>query len=372
MGNAFTELGNGFGNVTKFPGQAYRLGQNILDPNVNILGKPNPQVLGDSTTTAPNYGPTQLAPNTTDPSTFRQTSGPAQNGGGGTQAASDAAERNATLFGIDQRLSGAESGLSNLGRQRDVGLGNIDRDYQSEYDVLTGNRSRNNARYDKQQTSQLNEYGARRNNNNMEAASWLQGAQSRLGAQGAGGGSAARYALPFQAQTQATQANAGAQATNTTNMQAIAGSRQQDEDQFVNAGNNLNDQRERGRSDFLGGLAGTEANLLSEIGGLRGQREIANGGDFRAAQNASNPYTSRIEALLAQINNYSATPAIKAQQVTTGRPDLSQYNWARPEAAAMPQQDPGLQGNNVINPYQDEQRDPILSLFGLDDRRQYA
>jgi len=107
----------------------------------------------------------------------------------------------------------------------------------------------------------------------------------------------------------------------------------------------------------------TRAETLATRGSLAGQRDIANGGDFRSAQAQAAPYTSRIQELLNSITELSATPAIQARQVNTGRPDLSGYNWARPEAAPVAQQDPGLQGNNV---------NPILSLFGLnpDDQQQ--
>lgn len=282
-----------------------------------------------------------------------------------------AQERAAALFGIDQSLSGANDALGRLDGQLNTGYGNIDRDYQREYDILTGDRSRNLDRYKQQEVGQLNEYISNKSNNNMNAANWLMGARNTLGSQGAGGGSAARYALPYEAQTQASAANSGAQAVNNRNMQAIAGSRQQDEDQFTNAQNDLGYQKDVGRRDLQSRIESQRATLLNQIGGLQGQRAIANGGDFRAAQAAASPYTSRIAEILNSIDGLAATPGIKARQVTLGKPDLSGYNWARPGAAPVAQQDP-TQGPNVIRTADDDRRNPILSLFGLDDQRQFA
>jgi hypothetical protein len=347
------------GTLNALPGYS-SLGANISNPSVNYQGQPNPQPQQNFTINSGDGGAYARAhPSGGVLGANIVKSGPLADPAGD-------ADRAAALFGIDQSLTGARDSLGRLDGQLNTGYGNIDRDYQHQYDILAGNRSRNNARYDQQGTAQLTEYQAKRSNNNTGAANWLQAARRTVGANGAGGGSAARYALPFDAETQATTANSADQAVNTRNMAAIAGSRQADEDQFINAENDLGYQRDTGRRDLLSNILNTRATLQNQIGGLEGQRAIANGGDFKAAQAAANPYTSKISALLDQIDNLSVTPTIKAQQVTTGRPDLSGYNWARPETAPQAVQDPTLQGNQIVYPGQDDKRrNPLAALFGL-------
>lgn len=272
------------------------------------------------------------------------------------QAAQDAQDRAAALFGIEQGITSADQTLGGLDRQYQIGQDNIGRDYSHELDILTGQRKANNARYDQEGVNQLNQYDAKRNQNDQSAAAYLTNGLRTLGAQGAGGGSAARYGLPYDAQSQATRANAGDQAVNTANMAAIASSRQQDEDKFTNSQNDLNYQRDQGLRDLESRINNTRAQTLATRGQLEGQRNIANGGDYRTAQAAAAPYTSRINALLNSITELSATPKFAAQQVTVGKPDLSGYAWNNPIAQPTPQQDVSLAGNNV---------NPVAALFGL-------
>lgn len=377
MANAFSELGSGLAGVKNFWDAGYEAtreaGSRLFNNNQYNANNP---FGGDFTPTAQTGSmSTNSLPQAKLRSEVQATSNPNSGTYSDPGVDASAAERAALLFGLDQQLQGAQQGISSLGTKRDVGLGNIDRDFQYQLDSLLGNRSRNLDRYQQAETDQLNQYQQKRSNNDTEAANWLLGARRTLGSQGAGGGSAARYALPFEAQTQAAAANSTDQATNKANIAAIAGSRQTDEDQFTNAQNDLVRQRDQGRNDFLSGLAETEAGLQSNVQGLQGQRTIANGGSLDAAKAAASPYTSRINELLAQIDNYARTPDIKAQQVTLGRPDLSGYNWANSVAAPVATQDPSLGGKQVIAPTSDQQdpRKALLSLFGLDDNQyQYA
>lgn len=275
--------------------------------------------------------------------------------GGGTQEARDLAN---TLFGIDSGISQAQDGLGRLDRQEQIGYGNIDREYQGELGQLQGNRTRNADRFNRQKTDQTNEYLQNRNQVADQSRSWLQGAQGQLGANGAGGGSTARYRLPFEAQNMAAKGNATAQATNARNISGLTESYNEDKAQFSNAEQDLQRQREQGRNDFASRIMNQRVDFNNTLGSLQGQKAIAQGGNWQAAQNAANPYTSKIAAMLDQIDGLSATPAVKARQVVTGRPDLSGYNWARPGAEPVAQQDASL-----------GQQDPLLALFGLQDEQ---
>jgi hypothetical protein len=371
MANAFTELASGVKGITALPGEAYRLAQNLANPNVNYLGVANPGITAANTSLANSQqalatAQAQVKPraDTIDPNPYV--------GDGGAGAASDAQERAATLFGIDTGINQANDALGRLDSQAQTGYGNISREYQDAYNRLMSGKTAAQDQYQRGVVDQTNNYLAKRNQNNQQAANWLMGAQRTLGVQGAGGGSAARYALPYEAQTQAAQQNSGAQATNNQNIGALTANWNKADTDFRNSEGDLQRQRDQGTNDYASKIAQQRADLLNNLGQLQGQRTIANGGDFRAAQAAANPYTSRISALLSQIDGLAATPAIREQQVSVGRPDLSQYNFARPEAAPAPLQDVSI-GGGVAPIYADqqEQPNPLLALFGLgQDQRQ--
>lgn len=324
----------------------------FVDSNFNNW-EPAPsdaRVMGASTTAGATNGGV--------PSTWRPTaqSGNLTNGGGGGYD-KDAAERAATLFGIDNGIQSATDGLGRLDSRLQTGYANIDRDYQREYDKLSGNRTSNLDRYKQQEDSQLNQYESNRNQVASSARNWLDSARRQLGAQGAGGGSASRFGVAYDAQQQAAAGNSQAQSTNNANMSAIAGSRNRDEDEFKNALSDLDLQRTNGRDTYADTIDQQRAEFMSTLGQLQGQRQIAEGGDFRAAQAAASPYTSKIAAILDGIDARSATPAVQARQVTTGKPDLSGYDWSRPTAAPTPQQDPTLSNPN------------LMALFGLEEEQ---
>ncbi len=278
-----------------------------------------------------------------------------------TQDAADRAGRQNTLYSIDSGIAQANDALARLDRQASVGYGNIDREFQDASGRLLGQKKQAESQYNYNTTDQLNQYQSARNVNNQRANSFLEGGLRTLGANGAGGGSAARYALPYEANLQATGANSQAQSTNNRNMTALTMGWQQDQDEFTNAENDLLRQKEQGINDYRSQIEGQRADLTGTIGQLTGQKTIANGGDYQAALAASQPYTSRVSMLLNQIDGLAATPAIRERAVTIDRPDLAGYNWARPESAPVARQDPTLGMNPVL-----------AALFGTpqEDQRQ--
>ncbi len=343
----------------------YRQASNITNPNVGInsgitLSNGLPLVEefrsngGLPTRVASDRSGTQNNDNSSDDSGNGRNSG---NFVQDTSAAQTAQERASALLGIDLGLNSANDALGRLDRQYQVGEGNIGREFQDAAGRLMGQRQIVERNYNQNRTGQINEYQSARNMNNQQASSWLDGARRTLGTQGAGGGSAARYALPFEANTQASAANAQDQSTATRNLTSLDQNWQDDQDEFRNAEADLNRQRDQGIGDLRSRIEGQRADLLNTVGTLSGQKAIAQGGDYNAALAASQPYTSRISAILNQIDGLSATPNIRERAVTLNAPDLARFDFARPEAAPVAQQDPSL-------------TNPLLALFGLQDERQ--
>lgn len=296
-----------------------------------------------------------------------QTLGAYTGGGAGTaeaaQASQDATERAAALLQIDSGIGTANDALGRLDGQLNTGFGNIGRDYQDSYGRLIGQKRIAEGNYKANTTDQLNQYQSARNQANSGARGWMDGAQRQLGANGAGGGSAARYAVPYEAQMMAAKGNTQAQATNNRNIMSLDQNWRKAEDEFTNSENDLNRQREQGTNDLRSRGESQRAELLNTVGTLTGQRQIANGGSYEQALAASQPYTSRIKSILDTIDGLAATPAIRERAVTVGRPDLAGYDFARPGVAPTPMQDPTL-GNNPV----------LAALFGQpqEEQLQYA
>lgn len=371
VGTAYDYLTPGKGSST-----LTNVGKAITDPNV-VLSNPT-----GIFTKAPAFTPVTAQPSGVQADTGQSTqqqAGGAYTGGGayggdsGTSAADYQAQQ-AALLNINQGLNSARDALGRLDSQRQTGLGNIDKQYQSAYDRLMGQQGIAERNYNNGVNSQLNDYLANRNNVATNARTWLDNARRTLGANGAGGGSAARYGVAFDAQNQAAQGNAQAQATNNKNIFALNQGYQDNKDNIQNAISDVQRQKTQGVNDYLSQVEQQRAQLLDTIAQLTGQQTIANGGNYQAALNAANPYTSQLPAIMAKIDSLAATPAITPQQVTLTNPDLSQYNWANPQTAPTPQQDPSLSdpNNNVVyDPYaQDQRKNPILGLFGLDPNQQ--
>lgn len=349
-----TTTKNPFGNYqsgSAFPNAATSnaLASSIKSTNKVLQGMSNakyPAPAMQANTPTPNYsqdvGSAQNTAYYTPDSSY---------GGGyidNSQAIADQQAKDAALLQIDQGLGNANDALSRLGTQEQNGLGNVDREYQQGWQQLLGQQGTAQRDYNANRTDQVNQYESKRATNGTNARNWLDGALRTLGTQGAGNGSAARYGLPYEAQTQASQANAADQQTNNHNLVALDTNWADTQDKIKNAQNDLTRQRDQGKNDFESQIANQRATLLQTIAQLTGQENIANGGNYQSALAAANPYMSQIPALLDKINALSITPNIAPQAVTLTKPTLSSYNYAQPDAPVVAPQDQSIGSNPVL------------------------
>lgn len=333
---------------------------------LSLIGGVAKRIVGGATNTR-NDG-TRYDPNApitpigvTQNATVTSTPAPSGNYVDDGAAGAAAADKAATIYGIDTGISGANDGLNRLGRQEQTGVENVTRDFNDAMNRLIASRTRAKAGHDENVVENLNEYQGTRNKVATGARTWLDGARRTLGANGAGGGSAARYGITNEAQTMATAGNADAQATNNKNIVSLDRNWQETEDQFANSGNDLNRQRDQGVNDLRSGIESKRAELLNTIATLSGQRVLANGGNVAAAKSAAAPYTSRIASILDTIDSLAATPTIREQQVNVARPDLAGYNFAQPGAQATPIQDASLNPLVYTTLFGDPQDDRLLA-----------
>jgi hypothetical protein len=337
------------GALNVLPGYS-TLGSNISNPNVNYQGKPNP------TNPQIGFGSNDLFTTSQQGHVLGVTdTQPALTTGGGTGSADPQAE--AARYGIEQGIQQSNDALGRLDNQYNVGLGNINGDYQSAYDQLTGQQA--TAKRDNQIAinNQLQDYQQTRDQNNQNARSLLMGARRLFGQYGAGGGSADLYGAPLAANQEANNANATVRQTNERNIGALTTAADDNEKKFQQQYADLTRQRDQGQRTLQSNFDTQRSDLLGTIAQLTGQQKIAQGGNYKDALAAARPYTSRIASLLDHIDSLSANvPAIRAQAVNLSTPDLAQYGLARYDAPTVAAPDPTLGANARM-------------LLGLDDNQ---
>lgn len=243
----------------------------------------------------------------------------------------------------DLGINQANDALGRLDRQAQAGLGNLESQYNQGYNSLLGQRAIADRNYDTGRTQQLQDYQAAREGVAANTRNLLMNTRRLLGASGAGGGSADRYAAPQLAQQEGNNQNAVVRKTNTRNLAALDTAYDDDKRNIENSMADLARQRQQGEQSYRSQIEQQRADLLNTIATLSGQRALNNGGSLAQAMAATSPYTSRISSVLNTIDALSASPAtLRAQAVQLAAPNLDQYNFSRFDAPALAQQDPGL------------------------------
>lgn len=278
----------------------------------------------------------------------------------GASTASNPDEQNARLQ-IDQGINQANDALGRLDRQQESALGNIGNDYNSAYNRLLGQKTQANQGYETSRNNQLQDYQTAREDVANNSRNLLVGARRLLGSQGAGGGSAERYAAPNAAQIEGSKNNAVVQKTNSRNLGAITAAQEDSERQFGNSFQDLGRQKETSERGARSQFEQQRADILNTIATLTGQRAILNGQNYAGALAAAQPYTSRISTILDAIDRLAVNPGvIREQSVNVARPNLEQYAYDRftaPRANA-----PAPQDQSLLSP-------AVAALLGTDERQ---
>lgn len=265
-------------------------------------------------------------------------------------------------YQIEQGINSGNDALGRLTGQQNTAMNNINGQFQSAFGRLTGQRDV--ARRDNQTAvnNQLQDYQTARDDVNSNARNLLLGARRLMGSQGAGGGSADLFGAPLAATQEGNNANAAVKQTNERNLGALSTAYDDNERQFESSFNDLNTQRDQSVRDTTSQFDQQRADILNNIATLTGQRSILNGQNYQAALASAQPFTSRINGILANIDRLAANPApIREQAVNLARPDLAQYNLGRFDAPAVAQQDPtfGMAARTLFGIPDDQQRQQL-------------
>jgi len=336
------------GALNALPGYS-TLGNQIKDPTVNYQGNTNP-----------NYSITPLSKGRTgvlDYVTTRETPVGGASGGAGTASNPEA---EAARYQLESSLGQYNNALGRIDPQLQTAIGNIQGDFQSAYDRLTGQGQIAKRNFETGRDNQLQEYQGARDANNANSRNLLMGARRLLGSQGAGGGSADLFAAPLAATREANNANAVVKQTNERNLGALTTAYDDDQRNIGNSLSDLTRQRDQGVRDTQSQFEQQRAEALGAIGALSGQRALLNGQNYQQALAAAAPYTNRVQGILSQIDSLAARPSgVREQAVNLARPDLAQYSLSRFDAPAQARQDPSLgaaPAYNTLAGLSDDQR----------------
>ena len=273
----------------------------------------------------------------------------------GTQLTNEA-RQNIGLY--DQAIGQANAGIGRLDQQQQIGLQNVQGDYQNNLDRLLNAKNNTQKQYGESVVNTKQDNLTARSNVDFETGQRANALQRLLGSKGAGSSSAARIAAPYAAALEGTQQlnqvgdafkeNMGALDTSWGNYQTGWNQSKEDLDaQKVN-------QERAVQSD----VATKRADLLSNLSTLAAQRAQAAGGN---AATAAQPYLDQVNGLYSQINNLGAQyqGRVNVADPTYQAPELSQYDYNQRGQIGVAQ-NAQQQG---ISPY-------LSILLGQKDRKQ--
>lgn len=262
----------------------------------------------------------------------------------------------------DNQIGTAQSALGRIGKQKEIGYGNIDKTYNESAALLAGDRSAAEGAYNLQKDRTGQDYTNTRAGIRANAGNQFGSIQRLLGSKGAGRSSAAQILAPFAVGKEAASRFGQVQDQFGRNQQDMDTSYATTTSQFDDYATQLENDKIQKRKDLESGLATTEVGLQDQIGQLNLSRANALGTPLQTALQSIAPQQSRIQELLNSIDEYGRNTSIALKgRGTYKAPELSQYNYSQFSA-------PQLQGGGY-NP-QADYVSPLTSLLKKDKKTQ--
>ncbi len=227
----------------------------------------------------------------------------------------------------DDQIGQADSMLARLTNQRNIGYGNIDSSYNAGKQSLTNSRASAENQYKTTTSRAVRDNVQAKDTIGTQVGKQLTGLQRLLGARGAGQGSAAKILAPYSVGQQGNQRLSQVQQAYGDNMDDLQTNWGNTENQFTESFGQLDNDRNQKRRDLEARLAEKEAGLLETKGSAAQARSQAGGANYRTARAARQPYQSRIQQLLGDIDNLSANTSFQPKQVQYRDPTLRGYDY---------------------------------------------
>lgn len=258
-------------------------------------------------------------------------------GGGGTGGGAPAAPKynQQDLDLLDLQRGNYESALSRIANQRTIGEGNINSSYTAGDTALRNQRTTAEGNYNTQKARSGQDYVNSRSAIGSQAGNQLNSIRRILGANGAGWSSAYSKLAPYAAALQASQRFGDVQSTFDRNQSDMDNAWTATQNDFTTQKANLDADKQNKLNELYAGLGQRETEINNSLSDLALRREQLIGG--ANVMGAIQPYQSRIQQLLGEIDNYGKLSIAQPKAISYANPDLADYNYSKfdqPEVGA--------------------------------------
>ena len=258
-------------------------------------------------------------------------------GGGGTGGGAPAAPKynQQDLDLLDLQRGNYESALSRIANQRTIGEGNINSSYTAGDTALRNQRTTAEGNYNTQKARSGQDYVNSRSAIGSQAGNQLNSIRRILGANGAGWSSAYSKLAPYAAARQASQRFGDVQNTFDRNQSDMDNAWTATQNDFTTQKANLDADKQNKLNELYAGLGQRETEINNSLSDLALRREQLIGG--ANVMGAIQPYQSRIQQLLGEIDNYGKLSIAQPKAISYANPDLADYNYSKfdqPEVGA--------------------------------------
>jgi FtsZ-binding cell division protein ZapB len=241
-------------------------------------------------------------------------------------AASAQASAEEQAYWNDQ-LALADQSLGRLSNQRNVGYGNLDSSYNSGLEQLNNNRTAAKQSYDTTRNDTIQDNVKARAGVDDGVHSQLTGLMRLLGSKGAGYSQAANNQAVTAAGTQGNQRRSQIATTFGHNLRDLDNNWAKATADFDNSAADLDVQRKNKRNELDASLAQKEAELQQSKSDAAFNKATASGQAYTQARAARQPYQSRIQSLLGQIDSLGTNISLTPKAAQYVNPNLAQYNY---------------------------------------------
>lgn len=310
----------------------------------------NPTIVGVNPSNKTNSGPVKNASQDQHQPPTGPYGGTYSSSGGGSAAG--VADPAVVAYYEDQ-INQANSALGRIGNQRTIGNQNINSSYNAALNKLLGQNAAAERDFGTNKQRTIDDNVAARAKVDENVSRQSAGLRRLLGQNS----SAAEFAAPLAVARQGNTQLGDIQTTYGRNLQTLDTANEDRKRQFTDSQTDLGNQAQIQRNQLEAGLAEREASLLDELSNLQVQKAQANGQTYAQARSATQANNSRVNSLLAQIDQLGLNPQIAAKSdLKFVAPELSQYSTSDigVTSGASPAQTAAGQ---------------FYNLLGLDDRR---
>jgi hypothetical protein len=252
------------------------------------------------------------------------------------------------LAANQQAIDLANSAMGRLPGQLQTALGNVQHQYDQNYNQLQSGFNQAHQGYDQSTGQNTQQFVTNKNKINDQGSQGLLGLLRTLGQHGAGGSSAAMFAAPDAVNQFVTQQRSGAGQTYGENQQALDTNWGNYQSGFDNSKKQLADWLSRNQDQARTNSEQNRISLLSQLAGLQ------------ASPDAAQPYIDKINAANDQIDQLAKfNPTYNGTTPVYNAPSVASYTVDQAGAPVLGNPGNGTGGGSILN-----------FLLGLKDKNQ--